>query len=149
MSITFIGPSGSCEVPWIRYALLRDNILHHLDHGAPSAAFSEVYRISQVLGGKPLILPAIQLREEISRARSLCLVPIDQMAMSARTRAVLSLEEDLPSVPPTFIVGSPTQLPWISGDPSRLGDIFGSLVESLLSLTRDATDTDTVEVLES
>lgn len=149
MSITFIGPSGSCEVPWIRYALLRDNVLHHLDHGAPSPAFSEVYRVGQVLGGKSLILPAIKLREEIARARSLCLVPIEQMAISARTRAVLSMEEDLPGGPPTFVVGNQTQLPWLSGDPSRLGEVFGTLVDSLLALTRDATETDTVEVLES
>ena len=50
MSISLLGPSGAYEFPWIRYALLRDNILHHLEHGTFTTSFSETYKIGTVLG---------------------------------------------------------------------------------------------------
>lgn len=149
MSISFLGPRGSCEVPWIHYALLRDNVLHHLDHGTPSDTFSELYRVGQVLGGTNLFLRATKLDEELRQARTLCAEPIEQLALSARTRAVLTLKEDLPSGPPTAIVGLGFGLPWLPRGAEKLGDVFGPLIDSLLAITQDASETDTIEVAES
>jgi hypothetical protein len=55
MSLAFSGPGGSLEVRWIVYALLRDNVQHHLEGGKPSAAFSAVHETSE---GKPPALDA-------------------------------------------------------------------------------------------
>lgn len=60
MSISLLGPSGAYEFPWIRYALLRDNILHHLEQGAFTTSFGETYKIGTVLGGAPVFLSANQ-----------------------------------------------------------------------------------------
>ena len=133
----------------MHYALLRDNILHHLEHGRPSASFVEVYRIGQVLGGASQLLRATKLSEELAQARALCERPIDDLALSSRTRAVLSVKQELPSGPPTERVGLMRSLPWLPSRAQRLGDVFGYLIDSLLSITRSAQDEDLVQVFET
>lgn len=149
MSISFIGPGGSCEYPWIHYALLRDNVLHHCEAGQLSLAFSEIYKISSALAGVPAQLSATKLRAELLSAKALVSRPISDLAISARTRAVLQFEQMLPLGPPTQIVGSELNLPWLAEGPESLGDVFGDLVQSLFLITEQAKDTDRVEVIET
>ncbi len=149
MSISLIGPKGTYEFPWIRYALLRDNILHYLEHGVCTPAFTETYKIGISIGGSPALLSAQKLREEISRAQALCLLPIDKLAISARTLAVLRFESSLPEGPPTRVVGVDLNLPWLSNKSQQLSDVFGDLVTALLEITEGASDSDTVEVVET
>lgn len=133
----------------MHYALLRDNILHHLEHGRPSESFTEVYRIGQVLGGASQLLRATKLSEELAQARALCERSIDDLALSSRTRAVLAVKQELPSGPPTERVGLLPSLPWLPSTAQRLGDVFGYLIESLLSITRSARSEDLVQVFET
>ncbi|MBL8631692.1 MAG: hypothetical protein JNM40_00605 [Myxococcales bacterium] len=149
MSISLIGPSGTYEFPWIRYALLRDNILHHLEHGVCTSAFTEIYKIGISLGGSPALLSAKTLRQEVIRAQALCQLPIDQLAISARTLAVLRFESPLPEGPPTRVVGVALNLPWLSESAQQLADVFGDLVTALLQMTDGASDSDHVEVIET
>ena len=149
MSISLLGPRGTYECPWIRYALLRDNILHHLEHGVFTTAFAETYKIGLVLGGAPILLSASKLREESSRAQALCRLPIDKLAISARTLAVLRFESTLPEGPPTRIVGGDLTLPWLASDAQHLADVFGDLVHAILTMTEETTETDQVDVVET
>lgn len=151
MSMTFIGPSGSCEFPWIQYALLRDNVLHYFGATGTATTFSELQRAGEALGGRTVTASALRLREEVARAQALCLLPVDKLAISDRTRDILCLHLGPASSPkqPTQIVGLDLQLPWIGGELRSLGDVFGNLVEGLLEITRDAQDTDIVEVIDS
>ncbi len=149
MSISFLGPSGSCEYPWIHYALLRDNILHHCEQGQITTRFSETYKISGSLAGLQTFVSATKLREEMHIAQDLLQRPIADLALSARTRAVLSFEQALPLGPPTQVVGPDLTLPWLSNEPQTLGQVFGDLLTSLLHITEGAKDTDRVEVIET
>lgn len=149
MSISFIGPSGACEFPWIHYALLRDNILHHCEQGQITTKFSETYKISGSLAGVQTSVSAKKLREEMIFARELIHRPITELAISARTRAVLSFEQALPLGPPTQVVGPDLSLPWLSNEPQTLGQVFGDLIESLLHITEGAKDTERVDVIET
>ncbi len=151
MSMTFIGPSGSCEFPWIQYALLHDNIAHYFGQKGKIEAFSELHRAGEALGGRAVTASALRLREEVSRARALCLLTVDKLAISDRTKDVLFLHL-MPAQPQersTHIVGVTLRLPWSGEEPKSLGDVFGNLVESLLAITQGAQDTDIVEVIDS
>jgi len=149
LSICFIGPSGSCEYPWIRYALLRDNILHHLEGGEPSQAFSAIYSIAGALCGTSISILAVKLREELERARVLLELPIEQLAISARTQAVISMERQLPIGGPTQIVGPSLNLPWIPQWTTTLDGVFGSLLRELLRTTEGTGPQDFIEVQEA
>lgn len=151
MSMIFIGPSGSCEFPWIQYALLRDNVAHYFGQKGKVEAFSELQRAGEALGGRAVTASALRLREEVSRAQALCLLTVDKLAISDRTKDVLFLHpmSAQPPSQPTQIVGSDLQRPWCGGEPRSLGDVFGNLIESLLAITQGAQDRDIVEVIDS
>lgn len=151
MSMTFIGPSGSCEFPWIQYALLRDNIAHYFGQKGRAESFSELQRAGEALDGRAVTASALRLREEVSRAQALCLLTVDKLAISDRTKDVLFLHLMPAQSPfqPTQIVGLNLQLPWIGGEPRSLGDVFGNLIESLLAITQGTQDMDIVEVIDS
>lgn len=149
MSITFIGPAGSCEFPWIRYALLRDSVLHHYDHGQMSPSFSELYRVGDALGGRRLSLPARNLRAQLTRAQALCMLSISNLAVSARTKAVIGLTPDVQDGPVTQLIGPNLHRPWLSGELQTLGDVFGQLIRDLLQITSGSSLSDVVEVVDS
>ena len=148
MSITFVGPAGSCEFPWIQYALLRDNVLHHLGKGAITQEFQEIYRIGDTLGGVQIVLSAQRLHDQVKQAQELFALDITCLAVSARTKAVISMDIDLPAGPPTAIIGTSLNLPWLRDDMQTLGDVFGRLATKLLAITEGATETDVVEVMD-
>ena len=151
MSMIFIGPSGSCEFPWIQYALLRDNITHYFGSKGRAGGFSELQRAGEALGGRAVTASAMRLREEMARAQALCLLTLDKLAISDRTKDVFFLHR-MPAHPPflsTQLAGLDLQLPWSGGEARSLGDVFGTLIESLLAITQGARDTDVVEVIDN
>lgn len=149
MSICFIGRGGSCEYPWIRYALLRDNVLHHLEGGEPSQAFSALYSVAGALRGASVTISAEKIRDELERARPLLDLPIEELAISARTQAVISMERQLPIGGPTFVVGPSLSLPWLPQWTTTLDGVFGSLLREILRITEGASPQDMLEVHEA
>lgn len=150
MSLSFIGPSGSYEVPWIRYALLRDNVLRHLDMDHYSPAFAALYSIGQVLGGAEVRLSALRLQDEAGRAQAgLAALPISELAISARTQAIIELETLLPAGPPTYVVGPTALAAWVASDAVTLGDAFKAITGALLEITANAQAGDVVEVYDT
>lgn len=150
MSMIFIGPAGSCEFPWIQYALLRDNIAHYFEQKGKGESFSELQRAGEALGGRAVTASALRLREEVSKAQALCLLTVDKLAISDHTKDVLFLHlmPAQPSLQSLQIDGFDLQLPWSGGEPRLLGDVFGNLIESLLAITQGAQDKDVVEVID-
>lgn len=89
MSLTLIGPAGSCELPWIQYALFQGNIEHHLKGPETGATFSELYHVSDAVGGPSIATSAARLHQELLAAQVLCDWPVEKLAISARTKAIL------------------------------------------------------------
>ena len=148
MSMTFIGPAGSCEFPWIQYALLHDNVLHHFKHTEEAVRFREIHRVGKALGGRTVTVSAMRLREELSHAQALCIVPVEKLAISAQTQAILSVQtaqqsDGLPELKSPWL-----RLPWTIAEPRSLGDIFGNLVAGLLDITSGAKESDLVEIID-
>jgi hypothetical protein len=148
MSMTFIGPAGSCEFPWIQYALLHDNVLHHFKHKETADRFRELHRASEALGGRTVTVSAMRLREELSQAQALCTVPVEQLAISAETQAILSVQLAQRTDGLLELGGPGIRLPWTIAEPQSLGDIFGNLVAGLLDITCGAKESDLVEIID-
>lgn len=147
MSLSFFGPSGSFERRWIVYAMLRDNVQHHLEGGTPSPAFAALHAVSDALAHGETTVSARTLREQVERARPLTEKPIDELAVSLRTRAVCSLHFPLPETRGTSLA---SRVDWptsnVTAGAKTLGDLFGDLVSELLRITEGAGESDLVTI---
>jgi hypothetical protein len=150
MSLSFIGPGGSCERRWIVYALLRDNVQHHLEDGTPTAAFATLHALGDALAKGEISVPIGALRAELDRVAPLLKRPVADLAVSSRTRAVCALELPLTSDRGTELASGVGWEPPISlASVATLGDAFGSLVDELLRITADAAEDARLTVLDT
>lgn len=148
MSLSFTGPKGWLEQRWIFYALLRDNVQHHLESGSPSSDFECLHSISTVLGGATVTFPARRFNAELTRAReALIKRPIGDLAISVRTQSVLGLGQPVPSRRGTKLVTAwGGTIPTIGSTAKTLDDVFGHLIDGLLEITADAAEDELVTV---
>ena len=147
MSLAFSGPRGSFEIRWIVYALLRDNVQHYLEGGKPSASFTTVHQIAEALGGREVNVNAQQLHTEIARAQQALLNrPTSELAISARTRSVLTLNWPPPAERQTLLLRDTQLLLPVTDDTDTFDDIFGALVRELLEITSEASESDVVSI---
>jgi hypothetical protein len=149
MSLAFFGPKGSLEVRWIVYALLRDNVQHYLEGGTPTDRFAELHRLGEALVKDRVRLRAQPLRSELEQAKAALLHrPAADIALSGRTRAVLSAQWP-PSSEETAVVGKAAlNVPLLHAGIQTMADAFGNLVDELLEITAGATENDWVEVVD-
>jgi len=147
MSLTFIGPAGTTEQRWIFYALLRDNLLHHVERELGSPDESALWQAGTALGLGSVMVSAKKLRDEVQRAEALLSLPIAQLAISNRTRSALTLlwPPENPGETELVTPALATSLP-VPSSATKLGDVFGHVVEELLRVTKDASDDDKVEI---
>lgn len=148
MSLVFNGPGGSTERRWIVYALLRDNVQHHLEGGEPGTGFPAIHAISGALGGGKTEISAQALRSELSRAQELSARPAAELALSPRTVAVISHRW-----PPPKDGGTRLATEWgiqvpVAHGAETLGDVFGNLIGDLLRVVGDDGDAQ-VEVIDN
>ena len=118
-------------------ALLRDNVQHYLENGAPSGRFAAIHSLADahwVAGAKHLNPGELALELEVAWP---CLrdIPIELLAISIRTRAALSNARRPPDIRGTILhrfVQWP--LPLKLDGIKTLVDLFGPLVTDLGSL---------------
>ena len=147
MSLAFVSRRGSFEAPWIGWALLRDNVAHHLDGGRSPGAYEAIHRLGEGLGRAPVKVPAAEVHACVTRALAgLAARPSSDLALSERTERLLEMGWPIPPTVVTRVVGITGQLPWVPGEARTLGDVFEGFCSSLLELTRDAAPTDVLEV---
>jgi hypothetical protein len=149
MSLIFQGPGGSFERRWIVYAMLRDNVQHHLEGGAPSGEFSALHTLGEALSNGEVTVPAPKLRSELLRARVLLDRPADDLAVSVRTRAACNLSFPLPAVSATALAAQEDwTVPFPMEGAETLGDLLGSFLEELLRVATGASDSDVVRAID-
>jgi hypothetical protein len=73
MSMSFNGPNGWIEQRWTVYALLRDNVQHHLEDGAPTKESPEE---------SALIYPRPELQHASARRRMRSQSPAHRAAVT-------------------------------------------------------------------
>lgn len=147
MSLQFVGPGGSFETRWLSFALLADNVRHHLAGGIRSARFRELFAVEGALGGKAVRLRADALRDAARAAESLLGLPRRQLAVSRSTLEVLERIRPSPG-DETILLDEAEALPLDLAGARTLGDVFGPLVRSLLEVTEGATGDSFVDVLD-
>ena len=149
MSFSFIGARGSFEIPWIQYALIRDNVAHHLEAKGGTDDFASIHRIASVVGEDPVTVPAAKLGREMRVvSERLLTLPVSELAVSAPTRAVLQFTWPVVAGPPSEVVGPALMFGALIDGAETLADVFGGAVESFLELTVDAGPSEELEVFE-
>lgn len=138
MIVSFTGPRGGFSTGAEQVLLFRDNVQHHLQGGLPSRTYPAIHRIADVTGPQGgTNIPAGDLWDEVSRAfQSIRSVERRELAMSIRTRAILTNARALPAVRGTALVRlTGWHVPLATFEALTLGDLFGSLVARLRVLT--------------
>lgn len=153
MSLSFVGPGGAFERPWIVSALFRDSVQHHLQGGLPSDSYACIHRMGEALGtgNEGITLPASAVHAETTSARAaLAGLPASALAMSIRTRAVVTASFPLPAVRGTALVSSlGWHVPFPVEGAATLRDIFGSFMDELLHVTQDAPEGAVLQVIDT
>lgn len=144
MSFSFVGPNGGFERRWIVYALLRDNVQHHLEGGAPSPAFAAIHSISEALGAGPegVKISGAKLKEEVAVIQSrLASIHIDELAVSLRTRAVITRSFPLPTLRATELARlMDWSVPFPTDQAETVGSLFEDFLEELMEICGEASD---------
>jgi len=139
MSLSFTTEEGAVEIRWIVYALIRDNVQHYLEAGASASRFETIKQISAALGGPPVSLSASRLAEELAVVeRDLLPRPIAELAITARTRAVIHLQWPEVTGPESDVVGPLAILGALTHGAKTLDDVFGGTVRDLRELAASA-----------
>ncbi len=150
MSLSFKSRKGTVEQRWIYYAMLRDNVQHHLEGGAPGGDFEALHAVGSALTLGRVAVPAGRLHDELVVARgALAAKPMHEFAVSLRTQAVVSLKWPPPERRETTVVGAhgSAGLP-TDASMTTLGDAFGHLLDALIDLSEGAQETDVIEVVD-
>jgi hypothetical protein len=150
VSLTFTAANDSLEIRWIVYALIRDNVQHHLEEGKPGARFEAIHRAADALGGTPVKLRAGQLAEELAAVEATLLArPIAVLAMTARTRAVIHYQWPALTEPASEVVGPLALFGGLVRGAATLGDVFGETVRALGRLAATVGPDDAVVVTDN
>lgn len=91
MKLVIEGRAGTRICDWESFALLRDNVQHYVEGGAPSARFAAMHEIERAVDEGERTVDASRLRGEVLRAwTALWKVPLAEAAISLRTRAIMT-----------------------------------------------------------
>lgn len=91
MKLVIEGRAGRRICDWESFALLRDNVQHYIEGGAPSARFAAMHEIEHAVDEGERVVDASRLRGEVLRAwTALWKVPLEEAAISLRTRAIMT-----------------------------------------------------------
>jgi hypothetical protein len=140
--------SRTCD--WASYALLRDNVQHYIERGAPAGRFSTLHSIARAVDGGSCDADPLRLREEVLRAVSaLRSVPLATAAMSTRTHAILVGSEDVPRVGRT---SEARMLGWtlpLLGMPSdSIPFAAEEFISAVVGTTNGATSGDVLQIVQ-
>jgi hypothetical protein len=139
---------GSRACDWSGYALLRDNVQHFIEGGEPTDRFTALHGIERAVDDGQCFVDAARLRGEVLRAwYALSRVPLEQAAVSLRTRAILTASTEAPTARGTVLA---QKIGWalpVNLDGSEaVAEAAKSFVTAVLALTERVVDGDRLEV---
>jgi hypothetical protein len=148
MQLAFRNAQGSVRTSWSDYALLRDNVQHYLENGAPTERFAALHGIERAVDGRHAVLDAARLRSEVLGAWfALKKLDLESSAVSLRTHLVLSGSVPPPRVRGTLLAARAAwELPVSVGSEQPLGEVLRAFVAAVLAVTETAVDGDRLVV---
>ena len=89
MRLVVTGRGESRDFDWESYALLRDNVQHFVEGGAPSGRFRALHSLSTAVDRESCLVDAVRLRLEVLQTvAALREVPLERAAVSDRTHEI-------------------------------------------------------------
>lgn len=89
MKLVVSSRGESRNFDWESYALLRDNVQHFVEGGAPSGRFRALHALSAAVDRESCSVDAVRLRLEVLQTvAALREIPLERAAISTRTRAI-------------------------------------------------------------
>ena len=148
MKLKFRGRAGSLSCDWETFALLRDNVEHYIEHGAPSRRFPALHAIEDAVDRGSMLIDAAALRGEVLNAwYALWKVPVQQAAVSLRTRAIMTNSPDRPLVRGTIrALDVGWELPVHTAASEPVSQAAQPFIEAVLAVTASTVDGDKLEV---
>jgi hypothetical protein len=148
MKLLFVGHAGSRACDWSAYALLRDNVQHFIERGEPSERFAALHGIERAVDDGGCFVDAARLRGEALRAwYALRGVPLNEAAVSLRTRAILAGSTEAPAVRGTVRAQQVGwELPVESNEATPVAHAAKRFITAVLALTDRAVDGDRLEI---
>jgi len=138
VNVLFVSPFAQHVVSYPTVLMLRDNLQHHLQAGRPSPGYPLIHAIADAaLGAGQDRVEASELWSEVSLGLSgLRDVGIADLAMSIRTRALLTGADDMPVVRGTILLRlSGWKVPIAVEGMRTLEDLFAELYAGLDRVT--------------
>jgi len=138
MTITFSVPDTGFTIDGRLVLLFRDNVQHHLQAGLPGPGYPMVHALGDAALEQLLLrLPARSLWMEATlAAQGMAAVGIHDLAVSLRTRAVLTGSTCLPAVRGTLLFRvADWRVPIVTRGAHTLGELFAGFVAKLDALT--------------
>jgi len=148
MKLIITGREGSRTFDWMEFALIRDNVQHYIESGEPTHRCAALHAIEQAVDRGHCTVSAARLRGEVLHAWcALAHVPLDEAALSLRTRAILTGSGDEPTARgtlPARVAG--WRLPVLG--PGKVSVIRAAerFVSAVLVLTQTAHDRDLLQI---
>jgi hypothetical protein len=133
-----------------RFLLFRDNVQHHLQAGHPVPAYDLIHAVADApLEHAVVCLKASALWEQSWQAyRELCELPIADLAMSIRTKAILTGTPVLPAIRGTALLRlTGWKVPIATQGARTLGELFQALLSRVALITRSSSKDGQIELL--
>ena len=138
MDVVFSAPLGDFGVRYESVLLFRDNVQHYLQAGRPTPGYPLVHAIADApLDGEILRFKAGRLWGEVSHAfEQIRSIDIADLAVSIRTRAILTNTRALPVVRGTVLLRlTGWKLPLVAPRALTIGELFDDFVDKLAIVT--------------
>ena len=138
MDVVFSAPLGDFGIHYENVLLFRDNVQHYLQAGRPTPGYPLIHAIADApLDGEILQIKASRLWGEVSHAfEQIRSVSVADLAVSIRTRAILTNTRALPVVRGTVLLRlTGWKLPLIAPSALTIGELFDDFVAKLAIVT--------------
>jgi hypothetical protein len=138
MDVVFSAPLGDFGVRYESALLFRDNVQHYLQAGRPTPGYPLIHAIADApLDGEILQIKSSRLWGEVSHAfEQVRSISVADLAVSIRTRAILTNTRALPVVRGTILLRlTGWKLPLIVPGALTIGELFDDFVNKLAIVT--------------
>ena len=128
--------------------MLRDNVQHYIENGKPSDRFTALHAIEEAVDNGEKVLDAATLRGEVLQAwYALWKIPIEDAAVSLRTRAIMTRSAERPAIRATIVAHDiGWELPVVASAALQIAQVVEPFIETVLAMTETTVDGDQLEV---
>lgn len=148
-TVVFASSTASYVASYVSILLLRDNIQHHLQCGRLTPGYALIHAIAEPPFPRPKPQLARHLWGEVSLGfRGIAGLQLSQLAISIRTRGLLTGVRELPAVRGTALASIVNwQVPLEIQGKNTLGEVFDDVRAGLARVTRFGSESGHIDIV--